>query len=52
MTGIMDLKDIQTTASKELEKGRVRIQLKKEQVESGPRDVTPEVDGGFAFDRS
>ena len=52
MTGIMDLKDIQTTASKELEKGRVRIQLKKEQAESGPRDVTPEGGGGFAFDRS
>ena len=50
LTGIKDLLDLQATSAKELEKGRVRMRLKKEGGEQ-LRDVTPD-DGKLAvFDR-
>lgn len=51
LTGVRDLLDVQATAAKELEKGRVRIRLKQEAAEQ-PRDVTPPDSKLAVFDRS
>lgn len=50
LTGVRDLLDVQATAAKELEKGRVRIRLKQEAAEQ-PRDVTPSDSKLAVFDR-
>ncbi len=52
LTGVRDLMDIQATITKEREKGRVKMDLRKEAAAALPRNVTPD-DGKLAvFDRS
>lgn len=41
LSGVVDLKDIQVVKEKSLAVGRARLELKKEETETGPREANP-----------